>query len=94
MDELPLDPLTLYIVPDEDGSAAYTMIDEDEAVVVSSLLQDGMLDLQVRTQPCGLVLNVNTSETIERVVCNGEELELRQLDVNLYSAEMKGRDDS
>ena len=40
------------------------------------------------------VLNIYTAETIERVVCNGEDLELRRLDVNLYSAEMKRRDDS
>ena len=40
------------------------------------------------------VLIIYVMETIERGVCNGEELELRQLDVNLYSAEMKGRDDS
>jgi len=94
VDELPLDPLTLHIVPDEDGRATYTMIDDDETVVVSSLLHDGTFDLQVRTRPRGLVLNIYTAETIERVVCNGEELELRQLDVNLYSTEIKGRDDS
>ena len=40
------------------------------------------------------VLIIYVMETIERVVCNGEDLELRQLDVNLYSSEMKGRDDS
>jgi len=40
------------------------------------------------------VLNIYAAATIERVVCNAEELELRQLGVNLCSAEMKGRDDS
>jgi len=40
------------------------------------------------------VLTIYVTETIERVVCNGEELELRQLGVNRYFAEMKGRDDS
>ena len=38
--ELPLDPLTLHIVPDEAGHAVYTMIDDNETIVVSGQLHD------------------------------------------------------
>ena len=52
------------------------------------------IDLQIQSKPCELKLNIYTAETIERVVCNGEDLEIRQLGVSLYFTEMKGRDDS
>jgi len=64
----------------------------DTLETVRNLTPDRVLfSSGVRLKP---VLIIYVMETIERVVCNGEELELRQLDVNLYSTEIKGRDDS
>ena len=77
VDERPLDPLTLHIVPDEQGCAAYTMIDDDETVTVAGQLRDGTFDLQLQSGPRGLALHVYAAEKIERVVCNGREVKPR-----------------
>ncbi len=41
VDEAPLDPLTLHIVPDEKGRTAYTMVDDDKTTIVSGQLREG-----------------------------------------------------
>ena len=89
VDELPLDPLTLHIVPDEAGRVAYTMIDDDEIVVVSGVLRDGTFDLQLQSGPRGLALHIYAAEKIERVACNGQEVKPRQVGVHHYAAEFE-----
>ncbi|MEA3441447.1 MAG: glycoside hydrolase family 31 protein [Chloroflexota bacterium] len=88
VDELPLDPLTLHIVPDEDGRAGCTMIDDDETVNVSGLLRDGMFELQVGSDPRGLVLHIYTTEKIESLVCNGQEVIPQQVVDHHYTGEL------
>lgn len=92
VDELPLDPLTLHIVPDEQGCAAYTMIDDDETVVVAGVLRDGAFDLQVQSSPRGLALNIYVAEKVERVVCNGQEVTPRQVGAHFYAAKLEMSD--
>ncbi len=92
VDEVPLDPLTLHIVPDGDGRAAYTMVDDDETVIVSGQLRDGTFDLQVQSGPRGLALHIYTAEEIARVVCNGQEMRPRQVGEYLYTAELRLQD--
>ena len=89
VDELPLDPLTLHIVPDEQGRVAYTMVDDDETVIVAGQLRDGTFDLQVRSGPRRLALHVYAAEKIGRVVCNGQEVKPRQVGVHHYAAEFE-----
>jgi len=64
----------------------------DTLETVRNLTPDGVFFSSVSKLKPALIIYV--METIEQVVCNGEELELRQLDANLYFAETKGRDDS
>lgn len=89
VDELPADPLTMHIVPDEEGSAAYTMVDDNETVILSGLLRDGVFDLQIQSGPRRFKLNIYTAEAIKSVVCNGQELKTRQIGDCLYTAEYK-----
>ena len=89
VDEVPLDPLTLHIVPDGEGRAAYTMVDDNETMVVSGVLRDGKFDLQLQSGPRGLALHVYAAEKIERVVCNGQEVKPRQVGVHHYAAEFE-----
>ena len=94
VDELPLDPLTLHIVPDEAGHAAYTMVDDDETTIVSGQLRDGTFDLQIESGPRRLALNIYAvdEDKIERVVCNGQEVRPRQVGAHLYTAELRLQD--
>jgi hypothetical protein len=92
VDELLLDPLTLHIVPDEEGRAAYTMVDDDETVVVLGQLRDGTFDLQVQSIPGRLALHIYAVEEIERVVCNGQQVTPRQVGAHHYVAELRLQD--
>ena len=92
MDEAPLDPLTLHIVPDEEGRAAYTMVDDDETTVVSGQLRDGTFDLRVESGPRGLVLHIYAAEEIKRLVYNGQEMRPRQAGNHHYTAELRLQD--
>ena len=86
VDEHPLDSLTLHVVPDGAGRAAYTMVGDGETVSVSGLLRDGTLDLRVESGPRELALNIYAAEEIEGVVCNGQEVTPRRIGVHLYAA--------
>jgi len=92
VDEIPLDPLTLHIVPDEEGRTAYTLVDDDETVIVSGQLRDGTFDLQVESGPRGLALHIYAAEEIARVVCNGQETRPRQAGNHHYTAELRLQD--
>jgi alpha-D-xyloside xylohydrolase len=89
VDELPLDPLTLHVVPDSEGRAAYTMIDDNETIVVAGQLLDGTFDLQVQSGLRGLTLNIYAVEEIKRVVCNGQEVKPKRIGVHSYAAELR-----
>ncbi len=89
VDERPLDPLTLHIVPDGEGCAAYTMIDDAETVIVSGLLCDGAFDLRVESCPRRLVLNLYSVAKIERLICNGQEVQPVRAGAYLYTAELR-----
>jgi len=89
VDELPLDPLTLHIVPDESGCAAYSMIGDDETTVISGKIGEGTFDVQVEPGSRGLVLHIYTAEEIERMVCNGLDTTLRQVSLHHYTVEVK-----
>jgi alpha-D-xyloside xylohydrolase len=88
VDELPLDPMTLHIALDEEGRAGCTMIDDDETVTVSGLLRDGTFELQVGSNPRGLVLHIYTTEKIESLVCNGQEVIPQQVSDHHYTGEL------
>ncbi len=94
VDEHPLDPLTLHIVPDESGNASYTMIDDDETVAVSGRLDDGLLDLEIRSRSRDLVLNVYTTEPLERVMCTGFEVAVERTGVHRYVATLSLPDET
>ncbi len=89
MDEAPLDPLTLHIVPDEEGCVAYAMVDDDKTTVGSGQLRDGTFDLRIESGPRGLALHIYAAEEIARVVCNGQEVRPRQVGEYLYAAELR-----
>ncbi|MBU0703852.1 MAG: DUF4968 domain-containing protein [Chloroflexi bacterium] len=86
VDEYPLDPLTLHIVPDESGRAAYTMIDDNETIIISGQLCDGTFDLQVDPGPRALMLHIYTAEEIERVMCNEQDITPQQVSHHHYTA--------
>jgi alpha-D-xyloside xylohydrolase len=88
VDERPLDPLTLHIVPDEKGRAAYTMIDDNETITISSQLSDGTFDLQIEPSQHVLSLHIYTTEKIEQVVCNGQGIIHQQVGTHHYTAEV------
>ena len=92
VDELPLDPLTLHIVLDREGRSAYTLVDDDETIVVSGQLRDGTFDLQVGSGPRGLALHIYAAKEIARVVCNGQEVRPRRVGAHLYAAELRLQD--
>ncbi|MCD4752697.1 MAG: DUF4968 domain-containing protein [Anaerolineaceae bacterium] len=92
VDEHPLDPLTLHIVLDESGHAAYTLIDDDETIIISGQFSNGVFDLQVDSAPLGLVLNVYSVNEIKRVVCNKQEVAFRQIGIHQYTAEIENKE--
>jgi alpha-D-xyloside xylohydrolase len=89
VDELPLDPLTLHIVPDEARRTQYTMIDDSETVVVSGQFINGTFDLQVGSDPRKLLLHIYTTKKIEDIVCNGQEVIMRQVSDHHYIGELR-----
>jgi len=94
VDEHPLDPLTLHVVPDERGHAAYTMIDDDETLTVSAQLGDGTLTLEIRSKPRGLVLNVYTIEPLESLKCAGVDVAVERVGVHHYTATLSPPDET
>ena len=86
---LALDPLTLHVVPDSEGRAAYMMIDDNETIVVAGQLLDGTFDLQVQSGLRGLALNIYAVEEIKRVVCNGQEVKPKRIGAHSYAAELR-----
>ncbi len=76
-------------MPDGEGRAAYTMIDDAETVIVSGLLCNGACDVQVESGPRRLALNIYSVETIERLVCSGQDVKPRRAGAGLYPAEWR-----
>ncbi len=76
-------------MPDGEGRAAYTMIDDGETVIVSGLLCDGAFDLQVESGPRRLALNIYSAIKIERLICNGQEVKPVRAGADLYTAELR-----
>jgi alpha-D-xyloside xylohydrolase len=85
VDEKPLDPLTLHIVLDESGRAAYTMIDDSETTKIAGQFSSGVFELKVESPQGRLELNIYTINEIKRVVCNGKEVTFRQLGSHHYT---------
>ena len=76
-------------MPDDEGRAAYTMIDDGETVIVSGLLCSGAFDLQVESGPRRLALNIYSAEKAEHLVCNGQPVKPGRTRADLCTAELR-----
>jgi len=84
VNEHPLDPLTLHIVPDEKCLATYTMVDDDETVVMLGQLRDRTLDLKIESNPRSLSLHIYATQEIDHVLVNEQGLTPRQVSSHHY----------
>jgi len=71
------------------GRSTYTMLDDDETVIMSGLLHEGTFDLEIQSNPRQLELNIYTAGEIERVVCNGQEVTPQHTGDHVYTARLR-----
>ena len=83
IDEHPLDPLTLHIVPDELGYAAYRLVDDNNTINISAQLSEETLELQVENSPRALSMHIYTPENIKSIIYNGSPQ--KPEDVQVYN---------
>ena len=87
VDERSLDPLTLHIVPDETGGAAYTMVDDGETVTLSGQLSGDIFQMQIDSSPRELVVNLYSTTEIRSLECNGVKVALRRIGGHHFTGE-------